>query len=80
MDPVRNGLDQGHEEGRCRDARGFLDQLHEGKLAGPVDGHEEMELSLGRPDLGDVDVEEADRAGLERPLRRFVALHVRETG
>lgn len=43
---------------------GPIDEPGEGKLRGSVDGDEEMELSLFGSDLGDVDVEEADRLGL----------------
>ena len=32
-----------------------------GELAGPIDGHEEIELAFRGLHLGDVDVEEADR-------------------
>ena len=56
----------------------FVDEMGHGKLAGAVDGHEEIELALGRLHLGDVDVEETDRVALElRPLR-LVALDVRQ--
>jgi len=39
----------------------FLVQLDEGELAGAVDGHQQVEAALLGPDLGDVDVEVADR-------------------
>ena len=44
-------------------------QLGEGELAAPVDGDEQVKLALFGPRLGEVDVEEADGAGLERRLR-----------
>jgi len=53
-------------------------QFDIGKLARPVDGHEEIELSLGCLHLGDVDVEVADRIGFELPLRGLVAIHIRQ--
>ena len=37
-----------------------------------------IQLSFRRSHLGDVDVEEADRVALELPLRRLVAVHVRQ--
>ena len=76
MDLVRNGGDQGHEEGGGGDAGRVLDELREGELAGPIDGHEEVELAFGGLHLGDVDVEEADRVGLELLLVRLVAFDV----
>ena len=60
---------------RC-DRIGLVDELDEGKLRGPVDSDIEIELAFLRPDLGDVDVEEADRVGLELLLHRLVALNV----
>lgn len=54
-------------------------QLDEGELRGSVDGHEQMKLAFGGPNLGNIDVEEADRIGLELCLRRFVALDVGKT-
>ena len=50
----------------------------EGEFAGPVDRHEEEELSLRRLDLGDVDVEEADRVCFEGFLGRLVAFDIRQ--
>jgi hypothetical protein len=54
--------------------------LHEGELAGAVDGHEEVEFSFGGLNLGDIDVEEADRVGFELLFGRFVAGDVRQHG
>ena len=78
VDLVGNGGDQSDEEGRGRHPVGAVDPLHEGELAGPVDGDEQMELALRRLKLGDVDVEEADRIGLELLLRLPVALDRRQ--
>ena len=50
-----------------------------GELRGSIDGHEELELALGRLDLGDIDMEMADRITLELPLRRCVALQYSAT-
>lgn len=77
MDLVGNGCDQGDEEARGRHPIGALDQLHEGEFSRPVDGDEQMEFALGGLDLGDIDVEEADRVGLESLLRFLVALDLR---
>jgi hypothetical protein len=41
-----------------------LMQLGEGELAGPIDRHEQMKFALLGSDLGDIDVEEADRVAL----------------
>jgi hypothetical protein len=53
-------------------------KLDEGELRGAVDSDEHVQLALLGPDLGNVDVEVADRVALEFPLRRFVALDIRE--
>ena len=54
-------------------AVGFLDQLRHRELAGAVDGNAEIGFALFGPDLGNVDVKEADRIALEllplAPLR-----------
>ena len=51
-------------------------QFDVGKLGGAVDRHEHVELSLFGPHLCDVDVEEADRVGLELLLGLFLAVDV----
>ncbi len=77
VDPVGHHRDQAAEE-VGRDAPGRpLVQLREGELAGAVDGDEQVELALLGAQLGDVDVEEADRVGLER-LSRLRSLDVRQ--
>ena len=73
VDPVGHGLDQGMEEvGRDLACR-LLMQLGKGKLAGAVDGHEQVELADLGADLGDVDVKVADRIGLEALSARLLA-------
>ena len=62
VDLVGNGRDQA-QEGCGRDPVAFS-SVREGELRGPVDGDEQIEFALLGPDLGDVDVEEADRIGL----------------
>ena len=54
-------------------------QLCVGKLGGAVDGDEEIELALGGLHLGDVDVEVADRIGLELLANQLVAFDLRQT-
>ena len=78
MDPVGDGCGEGAQEVAGDTARGLLLQLGEGELRGPVDGNKEMELTLFGPDLGDVDVEVADRVGLELRAARLVTFGVRQ--
>ena len=65
---VRDGLDQPAQEIRGVAARDCLAELDKDELRGPVDGDEEIELAFGGSDLGDIDMEIADRIGLELPL------------
>src|SRR5919206_3102786 len=51
-------------------------QLYKGGLARAVDSYEEVELALLGPDLGDVDMEEADRVALEPRALRLVAVRL----
>ena len=51
-------------------------QLDECELAGPVDRHEEVQLALGSLHFGDIDVEVADRIGLELALGFLVPRHL----
>ena len=78
VDFVGDRFDKGCQEGRRGHAVCFFSELGEGEFAGPVDGHEEEELSLRGLDLGDVDMEEADRVCLERFLGRLVAFGIRQ--
>lgn len=61
------------QEGRCRHAVGTLHELDERELARAVDADIEMKLAFGGSDFGDVDVEVADRIGLELLLGGLVA-------
>ncbi len=74
MDAIGDGLEEGAEEVRGDADGGALVELGEGELRGAVDGDEEMELALLGPDLGDVDVKEADGVGLEALADWLVAL------
>ena len=49
-----------------------------GKLAGSVDGHEEMELAFCGSDFGNVDMEVTNRISLELLLRSLVAFDLRQ--
>jgi hypothetical protein len=50
--------------------------LDEGELAGSVDGHKQGEPAFGGLYLRDVDVEDADRLGLEPLLGWFITFYV----
>jgi hypothetical protein len=52
--------------------------LSTSELGDAVDRDEEIELALRRLHFGDVDVEEADRIGLELALGRSFALDLRQ--
>ena len=73
VDLVGDGGDQAAQEVSRGATRHLLMQFDEGELRGSVDGDEEIELALGGSNLGDVDMEIADRIGLELPLGRGFA-------
>jgi hypothetical protein len=60
-----NCFGQGLQEGRGGLHRSDVVQLCEGKLREPVHSHKEIQLPLFGADLRDVDMEVADRIGLE---------------
>ena len=66
MDRVRDRCDQPPQEVGGGLAADLLVQLDEGELSGAVDGHDHVQLALLGAQFGDVDVEVADRVGLER--------------
>ena len=76
VDRVGHSGDQRDKEcgSRCSAGPGY--KLDKSELAGPVDRHIEIELAFGDTHLGDVDVEIADRVGLELPFRLLVARHL----
>ena len=78
MDFIRDRRDEGLEEGGCRMDVGVLFEPGEGELRSPVDGDEEPQFSLRRLHFGNVDVEEADRVGLELLLCGLVAFGLRQ--
>ena len=73
VDLVRNGLDQRDEEGRGGGSRRFRLQPNEGEFACPINANSEVEFAFRCLNFGNVDVEKADRIGLELLLRDDVA-------
>ncbi|MGC0321001.1 hypothetical protein ABIG06_001630 [Bradyrhizobium sp. USDA 326] len=72
VDFVGGSLDQVVEESPGGGNGRLLHQPSEGVLRGAIHRHEEVELALLSANLGDVDMEVADRIGLERLLGRLV--------
>ncbi len=67
------------EEVACDPPCRLLVQLDEGELGRTVDGNEQVEPPFRRVDLGQIDVEVAERVGLEaRPLG-LVAIDLRQS-
>jgi hypothetical protein len=62
---VASGPDAG---GGALPSAGLPHDLHECEFADTIDGDIEIQLAFGRLHCGDVDVEVADRIGLERLL------------
>ena len=80
VDPVGHGFEEMAEK-VSRDARGrFFVQLDEGKLRRAVDGDEQVKLAGLRPDLGDIDVEIAERVSLELAFAWGGALELGQSG
>lgn len=79
VDLVGKRLDEVSQELGRDHLGGPLVQFDIGELAGPIDGHEEIELAFSRLHLGDVDVDVADRVALELLLGWLVAFDVRQT-
>ena len=80
VDLVGDGGDQAAQE-VCRGAaRDLLVQFDEGELGRSVDRDEQVELALRRSDFGDVDMEVADRIGLEFAFGRGFAFDLRQSG
>ena len=80
MDPVRHRFQQVLKELPRRPPVSLVDELGDGELAGAVDADEQVELTFGRLNLGDIHVEEADRVALEALSLRLVALDIWQTG
>ncbi len=62
---VRHCGDEMAKEVASDPGRGLLVHLDEGELRGTVDGYQQVESAFFGPDLGNVDVEIADRIALE---------------
>ena len=60
VDLVRHGVQKQLQEFPGRLSVRLFHQLRHGELAGSVNGHEEIELAFCSPQLGDVDMKEAD--------------------
>lgn len=73
-------LDQSIEKGDRRLSIGFLEESGKGDFRGAIDGDEEIEFAFFCPDLGDVDMKEPDRIGLELFLRCFLAFYFWQPG
>ena len=80
MDGVGHNFDEGAQEVSGDAARGFFMQLNEGELGHPIDGDEAVEPALGGLDLGDVDLEVAERLGLELAFSWSSALELGQSG
>jgi hypothetical protein len=78
VDAIRNGLDKCFKERDGCSRVGPFHEFHYGELRGAVDGYEEVELAFGGSHLGQVDVEEADRIGVELLGARLVPLDLRQ--
>src|SRR6516225_6998583 len=78
MQAVGHGRDQSLQEACGARPVGLLMELGEGELGGPINRDEQVELAGFGADLGNVDVEIADRIGLELALVRLVALYLRQ--
>src|SRR5215210_300783 len=76
VDLVGHGLDQGREEGGGGCPAGLPGDLDESEFARTIDSDVEVELALGGLHLGDVDMKEADRIGLELLANGLVAFEV----
>jgi hypothetical protein len=61
VDHVANRRDQNFEEDRGGGPSCLLDRSHRGELASTIDGYIEVELAFSGLDIGDIDVEIADR-------------------
>jgi hypothetical protein len=62
---VGHSRDQGAQEVSSNPGCGFLIQLSKGKLAGAIDGDEQIKPPLFYVHMGDFDMGVADRVGLE---------------
>jgi hypothetical protein len=78
VDFVWNSGDQAQQEVSCDGRGSLLVQFGEDELRSSVNGHKEVEPPLLGADLGDIDVEVADRVGLELALPGLAVFDVRQ--
>jgi hypothetical protein len=78
VDLVGDGGDQAAQEVSGGPARDLFVQFDQGELRGPIDCNDEIELALSGSNLGDVDMEIANRIGLELALGRGFAFNLRQ--
>lgn len=79
VDLVRHGFDKMAQKVGGGLAKSLAMQLDEGEFARAIDGHEEVEPAFRRLNLGNVDMEEANRVGFELLFRRQIAVHIGKT-
>lgn len=79
IEPIGHSRDQRFEEDNRCGSIGLLMQLSEGVPRRSVYSNERIEFALLRPDFTNVDMEEADRIGLELSLRLLVDFNIRQT-
>ena len=78
VDLVGDGGDQATQEVPSGPARHLLMQFNEGELRGPIDRDDKIELALSGSNLGDIDMEIADRVRLEFALGGGFAFDLRQ--
>jgi hypothetical protein len=76
VEMVGNGLEQSFEERYRGWSISLSMQLDKHELGGSVDGYEQMKLTFLGANLGDIDVEVADRVGLELDLLGLVSANI----
>src|SRR5262249_27026634 len=79
VDLVGDSRDQSFEEGRGGGPSCLPDQLHEGEIAGGIDGDVEIELAFSGLQFSDVDMEIADRISFELFPRRLAAFDLQQS-
>ena len=76
MDAVGHPFQKVFKEFPSRLAIGLLYQLRHGELAGAVNGDKEIEFAFLGPDLGNIDVEIANRVSLELLPFGLAPIHI----
>jgi hypothetical protein len=78
MQPVRYGRDQCFQETHGGRTIGLLVQANESEFRRAVDRDKQVELALCRAQLGDIDMEIADRIGFKFSLGGALVLNLRQ--